>query len=207
MIRAVAHSSVACTSDESMATEFDDSLVQRAKSGCHDAFAELVRQHHRVIRAVLARYLRDDNEVDELAQRVFVSAYRALPKFRGESSFGSWLVVIARHQAAMYIRGEVRRRQRETSAAEIALAAWTNESARDSDEPADKLEALTECLDRLPQSSRDVVQKFYFQREAINTIAQEQGRSPGAIRMMLMRIRQALANCVSNRLAASEEMR
>jgi RNA polymerase sigma-70 factor (ECF subfamily) len=190
-----------------MATEFDEPLVQRAQSGCHEAFGELVRQHHRVVRAMLARYLRDDNEIDELSQRVFVSAFRSLSKFRGESSFASWLVAIARHQAAMYIRGEVRRRQRETSAAEIAMAAWTNELTRDADEPADKLEALTECLDRLPQTSRDVVQKFYFERAAIDSIAQQQGRSAGAIRMMLMRIRQALANCVSNRLAASEEMR
>jgi RNA polymerase sigma-70 factor (ECF subfamily) len=190
-----------------MATESEELLVQRARSGCHVAFADLIRQHQRIIRAVLAGYLRDDDEVDELAQRVFIAAYRSLDRFRGESTFSSWLAAIARHQAAMYIRGEIRRRRRESTAAEIALAQWTNQLAAEGDDPSDKLEALKECLKQLPETSQDVVRRFYFEREAIESIAKGQSRSSGAVRMMLMRIRQALATCVSNRIAASEEMR
>ncbi len=207
MIRAVDNPSVASIYSEPMATESEESLVQRAKSGCPVAFGELVRQHQEVIRAVLGRYLRDDNEVDELAQRVFMAAYRSLGKFRGESKFSSWLVAIARHQVAMYVRGEVRRRQHESNTAEIAIAQWTNQLAAEANEPNEKLDALRECLKQLPKTSQDVVRQFYFEREAIDSIAQGQSRSSGAIRMMLMRIRKALATCVSNRLSAAEKMR
>lgn len=207
MIRLIANPTVDPTAPESMASEPEESLVQRAKSGCHIAFGELVRQHQGVVRAVLGRYLRDDNEVDELAQRVFVAAYRSLDSFRGESKFSSWLVAIARHQVAMYVRGEARRRQRESRVAEVAIAEWTNQLAGVSDRADEKLDALSECLQQLPKTSQDVVKRFYFEREAIDSIAQGQSRSSGAIRMMLMRVRQALATCVSNRLSASEKMR
>lgn len=207
MLHAVANPSVASTYSEPMAAESDKSLVRRAKSGCHVAYGELVRQHQAVIRATLARYLRDDNEVDELAQRVFISAYRSLDQFRGESKFSSWLIAIARHQVAMYIRGEVRRRQRESTVAEIAIAEWTNGLAPESNQGTEKLDALAECLKRLPKTSQDIVRRFYFDREAIDSIAKGQSRSSGAIRMLLMRIRQVLASCVSQRLEASEEMR
>ena len=206
MIRFADNPSVASSKPMSMATESDETLIQRAKSGCHVAFADLVRQHQSVVRAVLARVLRDDNEVDELAQRVFVSAYQSLKNFRGESEFSSWLASIARRQAAMYIRGEVRRRQRESTVAEIALAEWTNQLTSDDEAPAEKLAALSECLKQLPETSHDVIQRFYFEREAIDSIASGHSRTPGAIRMMLMRIRQTLAKCVSGRLAGPEEM-
>jgi RNA polymerase sigma-70 factor (ECF subfamily) len=184
--------------------ESEPSLIRRTKDGSHAAFAELIRRNHAAVRAVLGRYLRDDNEVDELAQRAFISAYRSIDQFRGDASFGSWLVAIARRQAAMYVRDETRRRRHEATAGELALLAWTNESFDEKDDVEGKLVTLAECLQRLPASSHDVVSRYYFERQSIEAIAAGQGRSRGAIRMLLMRIRKALAKCISQRLSEAE---
>lgn len=191
-------------SSSSVETELESSLIQRSREDSHAAFGELVRRNQTVVRAVLGRYLRDDNEVDELAQRAFIAAYRSLDHFRGESSFTSWLVSIARRQAAMYLRGETRRRKREVTAGELALLAWTDQSIDEQEVMADRLETLVKCLQRLPPTSTEVVTRYYFRQQTIAAIAHGLGRSQGAIRMLLMRIRRSLAACISQRLSDVE---
>lgn len=188
----------------SVEIESESSLIRQTQDGSHAAFAELIRCNHAAVRAVLGRYLRDDNEVDELAQRAFVIAFRSIAEFRGDSSFGSWLAAIARRQAAMYMRDESRRRKHETTAGELALLAWTDESFQQDDDVQSKLATLDECLKRLPAGSHDVVTRFYSEGESIDVIAEGQGRSRGAIRMWLMRIRKTLAECISKRLSEAE---
>ncbi|MCG8648473.1 MAG: sigma-70 family RNA polymerase sigma factor [Pirellulales bacterium] len=191
-----------------MATEeSEEQLVARAREGSHSAFAVLVARHRGVVRGVLGRYFRDDNEVDELAQRAFVFAYRSLDGYRGESSFRSWLVSIARRQAAMYIREESRRKRRERSVGETALLKWTAGDCNEGDDVSDKLEALAMCLERLPGHSRELVRHYYFEQRGIEMIARGMDRSRGAVRMSLLRVRQALAKCVSQSLSRIEGMR
>ena len=183
----------------SVESEEESSLVQRTREGSHTAFAELVRRHHTVVRAVLGRSLRDDNEVDEVAQRAFIEAYRSINRFRGDSSFRSWVVAIARRQAAMFVRGETRRRKREATAGEIALMHWSERGAEETNDVEGQLKNLSECLQRLPAGSHALVTRYYFERQSVEGIAAGQARSQGAIRMQLMRIRKALAECISQR--------
>jgi RNA polymerase sigma-70 factor (ECF subfamily) len=189
---------------KSVESESENSLIRQTRNGSHSAFAELIRRHQSTVRAVLGRYLRDDDEVDELAQRTFISAFRSMDRFRGDASFSSWLVAISRRQAAMYFRDESRRRKHETTAGELSLLTWTDASFDRNDDVESKLVTLSECLRGLPANSHDVVTRFYFERQSIDVIASSQGRSPGAIRMLLMRIRRTLAKCISLRLVELE---
>ena len=207
MIRVVDNAKSGPHSLDAMETDSEETLILQAKQGSHAAFSELIRLHHGVVRATLGRCLRDDDEVDELAQRVFVSAYHSLSQFRQEASFRGWLIAIARRQVAMYIRSESRRRRHETSAAEAALLTWTEQAGEQEDDTAARLSALAECLKQLPAGSHEVVNRFYFGRQKIEVIAKGQSRSCGAVRMLLMRIRKRLAKCISRRLAESEEER
>lgn len=79
-----------------MSTEQSDlSLVQLAQRGDAGAFDALVRRYqHKVVKLVL-RYVRDPAEAEDIAQEAFIKAYRALPRFRGESAFYTWLYRIA----------------------------------------------------------------------------------------------------------------
>ena len=87
----------------------DRALVDEAKAGSLEAFDVLLRRYQvRVVNYVLA-LTRDPNEAEDLAQEAFVRAFRALKKFRGESSFKTWLYSIATNVAQTHLDGRGRR--------------------------------------------------------------------------------------------------
>jgi len=73
----------------------DAALVERAQRGDTKAFEMLVVKYQRRIERLIARMVRDVDLVQDIAQESFIRAYRALPKFRGESAFYTWLYRIA----------------------------------------------------------------------------------------------------------------
>lgn len=72
-------------------TEVDDGVVARARAGDARAFADLVRHYDRRLRALAFRLLGDAARMDDALQEAYVKAFRALPRFRGESTLGTWL--------------------------------------------------------------------------------------------------------------------
>lgn len=75
--------------------ENEASLIQRARKGDPEAFAELVDEHQRYVYNLALRVLKDENEALDLTQETFVRAWTALPNFRGQSRFRTWLYRIA----------------------------------------------------------------------------------------------------------------
>ncbi|MBF0626373.1 MAG: sigma-70 family RNA polymerase sigma factor [Magnetococcales bacterium] len=73
----------------------DGILVEKAKKGDHKAFEVLVRKYQGRVASVIARTVSDRSRVQDLTQEAFIKAYRALPGFRGESAFYTWLYRIA----------------------------------------------------------------------------------------------------------------
>src|SRR6266545_6257911 len=71
--------------------ETEHSLIQRAQTGDQDAFAALVEEHQRYIYNLALRVVKDENEALDLTQETFVRAWTALPNFRGQSQFRTWL--------------------------------------------------------------------------------------------------------------------
>ncbi len=175
-------------------------LVEEARRGSEAAFAGIVRLHQAQVRACIARYVRDLDAVDDLAQETFLRAYRSLAGWRGESSLRLWLLSIARNRAFTHLAGETRRRSREGESLERALARW---NAAGDDPAADEreLSALRACLDGLGGPAEALVLEFYFQRRSAGEIARDSGRTEGAVWMALLRVRQALRRCVETRLS------
>jgi RNA polymerase sigma-70 factor (ECF subfamily) len=91
----------------------DEALLERARAGDLDAFAELVRRYERRVRSVLARLLDDERDVEESAQDVFVQAWRNLSTYRGDAALFTWLYRIAVNEALM------RRRRKRVAVAEL----------------------------------------------------------------------------------------
>jgi RNA polymerase sigma-70 factor (ECF subfamily) len=77
------------------AADADAVLVERAKAGDRTAFEMLVVKYQRRIERLIGRMVRDVDIVPDIAQETFIRAYRALPQFRGESAFYTWLYRIA----------------------------------------------------------------------------------------------------------------
>src|SRR5512142_177207 len=83
--------------------ELDQVLVERAQHGDKRAFELLVSKYHRKLGRLLSRMVRDPAEVEDITQEAFIKAYRALPGFRGESAFYTWLYRIAVNTAKNYL--------------------------------------------------------------------------------------------------------
>lgn len=89
--------------------DIDQELVSRAQAGDKRAFELLVSKYHRKIGRLLSRLIRDQAEIEDVAQEAFIKAYRALPSFRGESAFYTWLYRIAINTAKNYLASQGRR--------------------------------------------------------------------------------------------------
>ncbi len=91
--------------------EFDQLLVGRAQQGDKKAFGMLVEKYHRKLGRMLGRMIRDQAEVEDVVQESFIKAYRALPNFRGDSAFYTWLYRIGINTAKNYLVSMDRRPQ------------------------------------------------------------------------------------------------
>lgn len=81
----------------------DKELVERAQSGDKRAFDLLVLKYQHKIVNLVSRYLRDSSDVQDVAQEAFIKAYRALPRFRGDSAFYTWIYRIAINTAKNHL--------------------------------------------------------------------------------------------------------
>ena len=180
-------------------------LLAKAQRGSEEAFTGLVRLHQGAVRAYLGRSTRDREVVDDLAQEVFVTAYRKLASFRGDASLRSWLLGIACNHWLAFLRGEQRRLARHEKRLQLELSRWQAKRVEER-EPLladEERGALRECLLKLPGRSRALVEAHYFRGEAAATIAEGLGRKASTVRMTLLRARKTLRSCMEQRLAGS----
>ncbi len=91
--------------------DIDQELVVRAQAGDKRAFELLVLKYQRRVARLLSRLIRDQNEIEDVSQESFIKAYRALPSFRGESAFYTWLYRIAINTAKNHLSTLGRRPQ------------------------------------------------------------------------------------------------
>ena len=91
------------------AEETDQQLVARAQRGDTRAFDLLVLKYQHRIFGLVGRYVSDADEVQDVAQEAFIKAFRALPRFRGDSAFYTWLYRIAINTAKNYLVSRSRR--------------------------------------------------------------------------------------------------
>jgi RNA polymerase sigma-70 factor, ECF subfamily len=183
-------------------------LVDEARAGSHETFAELVRRYHVDVRLFLARFVRHADVADDLAQEVFLSAYRSLDTHEAGSPFRAWLLGIARHRALHWLRTEARRLQREGRKIETAVNGLQLHDANGAGEHVEEVErelaALRRCLRKMPEQGRRLIDAYYYRNESAESLAQRLGRSSGAVRMMLLRVRRALGDCVQRKLRQGE---
>ncbi len=181
-------------------------LIEGACGGSRDAFTALLKIHQSRVRSYLGRFVRDRDVVDDLAQEVFLSAYRSLSTYRDDAPFRIWLLGIARHRALSYLREEQRRRLHESALFRGAVSGWLAEEIEFGDPRAHdrEVEALHSCLEGLPGGSAALVAEYYYRRRPAAEIARESGKKESAVWMALLRIRQALRRCIESKISAAE---
>ena len=144
--------------------DVDQQLVQRVQRGEKAAFDLLVIKYQRKIFRLLSRLIRDQAEVEDVAQEAFIKAYRALPNFRGDSAFYTWLYRIAINTAKNWLVSQGRRAPTSTEAdIEEAETFDDGEQLRDLNTPDSMLltkqvaDAVNRAIEQLPEDLKTAI--------------------------------------------------
>lgn len=175
-------------------------LAEKARENPREAFEGVLRLYQTDVRVLMRRHFGDSAEADEVAQEVFVQIYQSIDKFRQEGSLRAWVMAIAKNQILLYFRNETRRRRLTGLIIPPDILA-INATSTDADPfnhgtAEAEVRALQDCLHRLGDRPRSLVEAFYFEGRSAEAIAAEHGKNAGAIRMLLLRIRKQLGKCI-----------
>jgi RNA polymerase sigma-70 factor (ECF subfamily) len=180
--------------------DIDQKLVERVQRGDKAAFDLLVSKYQRKIFRLLSRLIRDPAEIEDVAQEAFVKAYRALPNFRGESAFYTWLYRIAINTAKNHLVSQGRRAPTTTDAdIEDAETFDDGEHLRDLNTPDSMLlskqvaEAVNRAIDQLPEDLRTAIVLREIEGLSYEEIAETMNCPIGTVRSRIFRAREAIA--------------
>ena len=180
--------------------EIDQQLVQRVQRGDKAAFDLLVIKYQRKIFRLLSRLIRDPGEVEDVAQEAFIKAYRALPNFRGDSAFYTWLYRIAINTAKNWLVSQGRRAPTTTETdIEDAETFDDGEHLRDLNTPDAMLltrqvaDAVNRAIERLPEELRTAIVLRELEGLSYEEIAETMNCPIGTVRSRIFRAREAIA--------------
>ena len=193
-------------SNESQAAS-DQVLVKRVQAGDKQAFDLLVKQYQHKIIGLISRYVYDQHEAMDVAQEAFIKAYRALPGFRGDSAFYTWLYRIAINTAKNHLVSRSRRPPDVDVDVDDAHYIGNGSELRDLDTPEralyrDELERVVKTtLDRLPEDLRVALTLREFEGMSYEDIANVMDCPVGTVRSRIFRAREAIDKEIAPLLA------
>jgi RNA polymerase sigma-70 factor (ECF subfamily) len=163
-----------------------------------DEFVRLLVRHDRAIRAWLRASLPTMNDVDEVMQEVSVVAWRKFDQLDDPENFQRWVCVIARYEVLMYRRKKARDRFVLGSEVEQLIA---DEGQAELELREKQLGALEHCVQKLPESKRELVIDIYSSGMPMNAVAKQLGTSDAALYKSISRVRKSLLDCIERSLA------
>jgi RNA polymerase sigma-70 factor (ECF subfamily) len=196
--------------------ETDQVLVDRVKAGDQRAFALLVEKYQRKVIRLISRLIRDPAEVEDVAQEAFLKAYRALPQFRGDSAFYTWIYRIAVNTAKNHLVAQGRR--------PIPMSSFQGED--DDGEPFAADEAIADiqtpdavlmsrqiaqtvnrAIEALPAELRTAVTLREIDGLSYEEIAEAMNCPIGTVRSRIFRAREAIAEQIRPLIDAPDNKR
>jgi len=181
--------------------DVDAALVARVQRGDKRAFDLLVLKYQRKIMRLLSRMIREPAEIEDVTQEAFIKAYRALPQFRGDSAFYTWLYRIAINTARNW-QAANNRRPVTSSIIEMADGETFDEidNLTDISTPESVLasrqiaETVTAAMQTLPEELRTAILLREIEGMSYEDIAQSMGCPIGTVRSRIFRAREAIAS-------------
>jgi RNA polymerase sigma-70 factor (ECF subfamily) len=178
----------------------DQLLVDRAQHGDKKAFELLVLKYQRKLMRLISRLIRDQAEAEDVVQEAFIKAYRALPQFRGDSAFYTWLYRIGINTAKNYLVTQGRRAPTSTEAdVEEAETFDDGDQLRDINTPESMLatkqiaETVNLAMEVLPEELRIAITLREIEGLSYEDIAEAMHCPIGTVRSRIFRAREAIA--------------
>ncbi|HSI95573.1 MAG TPA: RNA polymerase sigma factor RpoE [Methylophilaceae bacterium] len=194
--------------------ELDQELVERAQRGEKGAFDLLVQKYQRKLGRLLSRMIRDQAEVEDVVQEAFIKAYRALPNFRGDSAFYTWLYRIGINTAKNYLVAMGRRPQVSTEIeVEDAENFEDGQDLRTIDTPETELmtkqiaQTVNDTVAALPEELRTAITLREIEGLSYEEIATLMGCPIGTVRSRIFRARETIAEKLRPLLDTPENRR
>ncbi len=206
------HVSDATQSSEPYGTAEDGHLLARLRAGDEQAFETLVRVYGGRMLAVARRFVRNDDDAQDIVQSAYLNAFRSVGQFEGQCLLGTWLHRIVVNTALMKLRS--RRRKPEASIDDLLPSFQEDghhvEQFSDWCAPPDELlqraetrAAVRACIDRLPDNYREVLILRDIEELSTEESARLLSMSPTAVKVRLHRARQALSTLLRREFAGS----
>ncbi len=180
--------------------EVDQQLVERAQRGDKKAFELLVGKYQRKLARLLSRFIRDAAEVEDVTQEAFIKAYRALPTFRGDSAFYTWLYRIGINTAKNYLVAMGRRAPTTTEIdSEEAEGFEGSDQLHDLNTPENEMatrqiaDTVNQTLNELPEELRTAITLREIEGMSYEDIANIMNCPIGTVRSRIFRAREAIA--------------
>ena len=178
----------------------DRELVERVRNGDKKAFDILVLKYQHKIVKLVSRYIHDASETLDVAQEAFLKAYRALPSFRGESAFYTWLYRIAINTAKNHLVAQARRPPDDDIDVQDAEQYEVQGRLREFATPErlllkDEIEkTVFRAIEELPEDLRTAIILREIEGMSYEEIAQAMGCPVGTVRSRIFRAREAIDN-------------
>ncbi len=192
----------------------DIALVERVQRGDKAAFNLLILKYQRRIMRLLSRFIHDPSEIEDVAQEAFIKAYRALPNFRGDSAFYTWLYRIAVNTAKNHLAAE-RRRPSGGPMLENEDGETFNETDNlsDIDTPEaafasrEIAETVNRAIEELPEELRTAIVLREIEGLSYEEIAETMNCPIGTVRSRIFRAREAIARRLRPLLDVGDDRR
>lgn len=181
----------------------DTELIASVLGGGQAAYGELVRRHQGFVFTLVLRYVKSREDAEEVAQDVFVKAYRALPDFKGQSKFSTWLYTIATTSALSWLRKKGLDTRSLDDEALFARADNLDGGLRaDTVEVKSRSELVNRALRLLAPDDAQVLTLFYKGEQSLEEIATILGIEANTAKVRLHRARTRLKEKMNRHFAA-----
>ncbi|MFT6734053.1 MAG: RNA polymerase sigma-70 factor (ECF subfamily) [Polaribacter sp.] len=181
-----------------MSRDIDAELVKRVQAGDKKAFDILVIKYQNKIFSIISRFISDHAEVNDVAQDAFIKAYRALPNFRGDSAFYTWIYRIAINTAKNYLTARGRRPPSSDIDSQEAETYTIGGSLQEHASPETLLmrdqlkKVIFDTIDLLPEDLRTAITLREIEGMSYEEIAESMDCPVGTVRSRIFRARETI---------------
>ena len=181
----------------------DTDLIQQVLQGQTAAYAVLVDRYRAFVFTIVLRYIKSREDAEEVAQDIFVKAFRSLADFKGASKFSTWLYTVTTTSCLTFLRKKKLEVQSLDNESVFAAAdSIDGGMSANQIEQKSRVTMVNEAIKLLNPDDAQVITLFYKGEQTLEEIAQIMGKEPNAVKVQLHRARTRLREKMQNRFAS-----